>query len=444
MAAPSREHLPPAPRRARALEERRGSLVAVVAVATLGGAAGGLVGAGFRIVLSEAARLRFAALDRLRGVPWGWAVAMVAVGVAAGVARWLVARFAPDAEGSGIPAVEGIVRRGDPPDPAVILPVKFVAGAIAIGGGLALGREGPTVRMGAVVAGVLGRLFRFRPEDVRALVATGAGAGLAAAFGAPLAGALFVLEEVEQRFDFRIAAASFGATAASMAVLGAILGTAPELAIRPVATPPLGSLPVYLVFGVVTGVAGVAYVRLILGGLDLGARLGRVSPEWRAAVIGAGVGLVAWFAPDLSGNGDLVLARLLGGALPLGVVAVAFVIRFVLGPVSYAARTPGGLFWPLLVVGAAIGQLFGHLAGAALPALAPDPLAFAVVGMATFFAAIVGAPLTGAALIVEMTGLHGLLVPMLAAFAGAVAVPLLLRSPPVYEALYERRVARRQ
>lgn len=439
-----REQTPPAPLRVPAVAQARGPFMLLVGVAVVGGSLGGLVGAAFRFVLGRCEILRTHLLAQLQTHPsWGWAATMSGGALTAALARWLVGRLAPDAEGSGIPAVEGIVRREDPVDPLIILPVKFVAGAAAIGGGLALGREGPTVRMGSIIAGTLGRWLRFGPEDVRVLVAAGAGAGLAAAFGAPLAGALFVLEEVEQRFDFRVASASFGATAASMAVVQLLFGSTPELAMGTIVAPPLVSLPLFALFGVLAGAAGVLYNRLIVGGLDLSERLARISPEWRAAAIGAGVGLVAWFRPDLAGNGDVLLLGLLHGAFPLAAVGLILLIRFVIGPASYAARTPGGLFWPLLVVGAALGNAFGRLSVHWFPVLAPDPLSFTVVGMAAFFAAIVGAPLTGAALIVEMASAHALLVPMLAAFTTAVTVPLLLRSAPIYEALYERRRSRR-
>ncbi len=438
----SHEQNPPAPRRKPVLGETEG-LIVVVAAAVVAGALGGLVGAGFRLALHWAAAHRETALLWLKHRPaWGWVVTIVSGALLAGLARWMVGRFAPAAEGSGIPAVEGIVRREDAPDPLVVLPVKFIAGGMAIGGGLALGREGPTVRMAAVIGGALGKLLHLRPSDVRVLVAAGAGAGLAVAFSAPLAGAIFVLEEIEQRFDFRVAAASFGATAASMVVLQTLLGFRAELAVPGLTAPPLLSLPLFAAFGLVAGTAGVFYNRLTVSGLNAADRIGHLSTTTKAALIGGAVGVVAWFAPSLAGNGDALLHRIVNGGLAIGAIAVIFVVRFVLGPVSYSARTPGGLFWPLLVVGAALGNGFGVLSATAFPVLGLDPRAFAVVGMGTFFAAIVGAPITGAALIVEMTGGHSLLIAMLVSFAGAIPMPMLWRSPPVYEALYERRARR--
>src|SRR5262249_30245790 len=127
-------------------------------------------------------------------------------------------------------------------------------------------------------------------------------------------------------------------------------------------------------------------------------------------------------------------------ATPL-LLALLFLFRFALGPVSYASQTPGGLFAPLLVLGAQSGLLFGTAWQRWLPAAAPNPAAFAVVGMAAFFTALVRAPVTGIILVTEMTGSFPLLLPMLAACFAALAVPALLRDAPIYDSLRDRTVA---
>jgi CIC family chloride channel protein len=116
------------------------------------------------------------------------------------------------------------------------------------------------------------------------------------------------------------------------------------------------------------------------------------------------------------------------------------VLRFVLGSVSYAAATPGGLFAPLLVLGAQSGLLFGTACDRWLPFAAAQPLAFAVVGMAAFFTAVVRAPVTGIVLVTEMTASFTLLLPMLAVSFTAMAVPTLLGDPPVYDSLRRQAV----
>ena len=180
------------------------------------------------------------------------------------------------------------------------------------------------------------------------------------------------------------------------------------------------------------------YNATLLGGLAAMDRLKRWPVELRGAVIGAAVGALAWFAPGLVGGGDDVTQRALSGGAMLAPLALAFVLRFGLGAVSYAAATPGGLFAPLLVLGAQLGLLSGELCRLAFPELNLDPTPFAVVGMAAFFTGLVQAPVTGIILVIEMTASFTMLLPMIAACFAAMLVPNLLNSAPIYDALRER------
>jgi CIC family chloride channel protein len=187
--------------------------------------------------------------------------------------------------------------------------------------------------------------------------------------------------------------------------------------------------------GIVAGLLGVAYNRAILGALKAMELLRQYPAELRAAMIGAAVGLLAWFAPGLVGGGDAITQRMVAGGDGVSTLGIAFVLRFGLGPVSYAARTPGGLFAPLLVLGSQSGLLFGTLCRIWFPGYAGQPNEYAVVGLAALFAAVVRAPLTGIILAVELTGSFTLLLPMLAACFAAMLVPTLLDDPPIYDSL---------
>jgi chloride channel protein, CIC family len=164
----------------------------------------------------------------------------------------------------------------------------------------------------------------------------------------------------------------------------------------------------------------------------------RCPVEARAALIGAAVGAFAWFWPDLVGGGDRITQSVLSDAAGAGFLLAAFAFRFGLGAVSYAAAVPGGLFAPMLTLGAQLGLAFGQLCLLALPGSGIEPAPFAVVGMAAFFTGVVQAPVTGIVLVIEMTGCFTLLLPMLAAGAAAMLLPGLLRSAPIYDALRER------
>src|SRR5207248_8080444 len=158
----------------------------------------------------------------------------------------------------------------------------------------------------------------------------------------------------------------------------------------------------------------------------------------RAALIGAAAGMLAWFAPGLVGGGEALTQRTLRGTETLVLLPYLFLLRFVLGAVSYAAQTPGGLFAPMLVLGAQLGLLFGAMCRRAFPDLGIQPAAFAVVGMAAFFTGVVRAPVTGIVLVIEMTASFTMLLPMLGACFTAMLVPTLLGNLPIYDSLRPR------
>jgi chloride channel protein, CIC family len=424
--------------RSEPAEEQRG-LFPLAVLSLLAGMVSGLLGAVFRLLLDQADRLRDTLIAWAHGeMIVGFLLLVAACAVATAVAAWLVRRFSPQAEGSGIPNVELVARGELPAPPYRLVPVKFLGGLLAIGSGLALGREGPSVQMGAGTSHLLGKLFRRNEDDCKTLLAAGAGAGLATAFNAPIAGAVFVLEELLRRFDTRITIATLGASAGAIAVARVLLGDTPDFHVEPLPYPGFGTVPIHLALGVVAGLLGLAYNRVLLGTLAASERLHRWPVELRAALVGTAVGLTAWYAPDWVGGGDAITQRTLAGTETVAILPIMFLFRFALGAVSYAARTPGGLFAPMLVLGSQSGLLFGIFCHQWFPALVPQPTALAIVGMAAFFTAVVRAPVTGIILVTEMTGSLTLLLPMLSSCFAAMAVPTLLRDPPIYDSLRER------
>ena len=430
---------PPQSRSTTNRRSRFGSLLVLAVLAPIAGAASGLLGAIFRLTLENADRLRAELITRAH---YGGLIGFLLVcGGAAGavsLAAWLVRRFSPYASGSGIPHVEAALNGEVPPAPLGLIPVKFVGGVLAIGAGLALGREGPSVQMGAAIAHLVARLCRRGWADRRVLLAAGAGAGLATAFNAPIAGAVLVLEELVRRFEAHIAIAALGASAAAIAVARAVLGDAPDFTVAPLTYAGVRTWPLFVALGTVAGLAAALYNSALLRTLDAMDRLSRWPVEIRAAVIGAVVGGLAWFVPGMVGGGDDITQRTLAGGATLLMLPLAFLLRFALGAVSYAAATPGGLFAPMLVLGAQLGLFFGTLCRLAFPGTALDPIAFAVVGMAAFFTGVVQAPVTGIVLAIEMTASFPMLLPMIAACFAAMLVPNLLGSAAIYDSLRRR------
>ncbi|WP_295447079.1 H(+)/Cl(-) exchange transporter ClcA [uncultured Thiodictyon sp.] len=408
-------------------------------MAAISGVFVGEVGAAFLMVLQQADQSRDHLIDWARQWPtWGWLIPVTAAAVLVTIARWLVQRLAPEASGSGVPRVEAVMRGEVEPEQWVVLPVKFVGGSLAIGAGLALGREGPLVQMGATIGALIARVCGTAPADVRTLSAASAGAGLGVAFNAPLGGLLFVFEELTHRFETRLMVASLAACGAGLMTLRTLLGDQPVFALAPLAPPTPESLAIYLLLGAALGALGALYNRFVIRWLDWFDRFDRVPVTLRAAAVGGLVGAVAWFDPHLVGGGEPIIQGVLNGHFTLVSLATIFAVRWLLGPFSYAAGTPGGLFAPLLLVGAAFGALLGDALHPLLPELIPPTSALALVGMAAFFAAVVRAPLTGVILIVEMSANTTLIIPMLAACLTANIIPALLGSPPIYDTLRER------
>ena len=407
--------------------------------AALVGLGAGLVAAFFRLSLDGANAVRGALGEWAHVNPsWGWIFPVLFSLIGASLSVWLVRRYAPEASGSGIPHLEAVLHRYRTLDWRRVLGVKFAAGVLALGSGLALGREGPTVQMGGATGDAIALALKSRPRERRTLIAAGAGAGLAAAFNAPLSGLTFVLEEVQRDFHPIVFAAAFVAAVIADIVARLISGSDPVFAIPAYPAPPMTALPTFVVLGVAAGVLGVVFNRGLLMALTLIARLPARRVQGYALALGAVVGLVSWWSPEAVGSGHGLAEIVLAGNMALAIIPLFFLLRLALTLGSYSTGAAGGIFAPLLVLGALIGLATGQIAQFVSPALAPQPAVFAVVGMAAYFTAIVRAPLTGIVLIVEMTGNYEQMLPLLVSCFCAYAVAEMLRELPIYESLLER------
>lgn len=413
---------------------RVGDALMLIAATAVVGVLTGLLAVAFLTGLHAGTAWRLGKMAEWREAAPILGIFLTVGGVAASAAlgAWAVRRFAPKAAGSGVPYVEHILRGGGEPDHRHVLPVKFFGGLLALSSGLVLGREGPLVQMGAVIGERLGRRLKNIRGAWKALMTCGAGAGLASAFNAPVGGTIFILEEVQRRvtpLSFLLAAT---AATTGVFVQRAVFHLAPEYRTVAATTASAEAVPVFLAFGCLVGLLGVLYNRLLLAFLSWSRQLASIPIELRAAAIGATIGLIGWFEPDLTGGGDELIAAVFSG----GVTAFLLIgaVRFFLGPLSYTAGTPGGLFAPIITIGALCGAAFGHWQHDAWP-VGAEPAAFAVAGMAAFFTATVRAPLTGIVICLEMTGAYGVFFPLLATCLGAYLVPTLLRNEPIYDAL---------
>jgi chloride channel protein, CIC family len=403
------------------------------------GLVAGLIASLFRVALQAAELHRIAWLHALPR----WEALFVALalgGIGGGIGLWLVRRFAPETAGSGIPHLKSVVLGEKEMNWRRVLPIKFLAGLSGIGGGLALGREGPTIQMGGATGLMVSSWFRVVRGDGerRALISAGAGAGLAAAFNAPLAGVVFVLEELHGAFTPVIFVAAFLASVTADVVCRVVTGDTPVFALHGMLPPSLSSLPVAIVLGALAGLGGVAFNRCLLGSLDLFDRFRRYPPFLTGAAAGLVVGFAAWIYPEVSGSGALLAERAFTGEIALRWILVLVAARFFLTMVSYGSGAAGGIFAPLLVIGALGGLGVGIVAHALIPSWVAHPEVFAVLGMGALLTAIVRAPLTGIVLMIELTGEYNFMLPLLVSCFAAYGVAEALRDRPIYEALRER------
>jgi len=224
------------------------ALPVLALIALLGGTLVVGVGVVFCYVLQLADRWRDVVIIWAQQWPqWGWLIPVTSAAALVMLARWLVQRFAPVASGSGVQHVEAVMQGEAEPAPVAVLPVKFIGGTLAIGSGLALGREGPTVQMGATLGALVARVFAFAVEDVRRMQSAAAGVGLAVAFNAPMGGVVFVFEELSRRFESRLMVATLAACGAAMAVARALLGDHPGFLVTASMPPVPVHLAVYLI-----------------------------------------------------------------------------------------------------------------------------------------------------------------------------------------------------
>lgn len=412
----------------------------ICGTAVLAGAVIGLIGGAFRWCLQAAEALRADLVEWAQRLPGpGWLIPIAAVAACATVAA-LIARWEPLAAGSGIPHVEAVFLGEARPAHLRVLPARFVGGVLAIGSGMVLGREGPTVHMGAAVGAEAARRTRLPALEARMMQTALGGAGLAVAFNAPLAGVLFTLEEVTKSFRVRTVLATALAAATAVGCSRLLLGDHPDFAVGTVKSPDVAWLPLFIVFGLLTGCLGAAYNVAVLWLSDHIGAISRIPAPMKATAIGAVVGLALSVAPLTVGDGDALTQMILGGhQFVLLAAAGLLAARFFSGPLSYSATVPGGLFAPLLAVGALWGVLFLGCFDAVWPEdVTSLAIPMALVGMAAFFAASIRAPLTGIVIVLEMTAATSVAVPMLAACAAAVLAANAVGSAPIYDSLRAR------
>jgi len=344
----------------------------------------------------------------------------------------LVYRFAREARGHGVPEVMvAVARNGGRIRPQVAV-VKAIASALCIGGGGSVGREGPIVQIGSALGSSLGQLVRLDERRIKLLVACGAAGGIAATFNAPLAGVFFAMELILRQW----AAESFGMVVLSSvtaSVIGrSILGNHPFLTLPTFQVDHIVQYPLFAVLGLVAGLVGVAFSRVLYAIEDVCDWAWR-GPEWlRPAVGGVLLGGLLLALPEMYGVGYPVLGRAVAGGY-----GVAFLIALLVGKLAACSLTigiggSGGVFAPSLFCGAMTGAVFGNVVHAALPGTGGSLGAYALVGMGAVFAGAARAPITAVVILFELTGEYTIILPLMLAIVLATGISHLVSPDTVY------------
>lgn len=414
---------------------RRRTLILAATVGVLAGLSAVL----FRLAVEATETWRDQATHSLWEGHHGVGLAVMLLGGAAlgALSSWITQRCCPEAAGSGIPHVKAVLVTGRHLRSWRLMATKVGAGLLSLGAGMSLGREGPTVHIGASAAEAFSGLTHLPGRVRRSLIAAGAGAGLAAAFNAPLAGFLFIMEELRRDLSRGTYGTALVASLASVSVTRLLLGyesifTLPDpLPLR------LTSLPALVAVGLLAAPVGLAFNTLLLRST---ARPG--NRLLRGAAAGALCGVLALLLPQATGGGNSLTGTLLEGndaaTLVWSHLLLLLIVKLLFTVLCYASGVPGGFFAPLLTMGAVLGALTSVALQTVMPTITPSPERLAVVGMAAVLTASVRAPLTGVVLIVEMTGQYHTLFSLLLASLVAYAACETARSEPIYEALLER------
>jgi chloride channel protein, CIC family len=349
---------------------------------------------------------------------------------------YLLWRFFPEARGSGIPQTKAALFARDGKITLRTVLGKFFCTAGTIASGIPLGREGPSVQIGAGIASVLGRWLGLPPEKVKKLIPVGAAAAIAAAFNTPLAAVLFSLEEVMGDLQSTVIGAVVLASATAWVVLHVFLGNHPLFdkvpqyqIVGPV------DYAIYPILGVAGGLVSAAFARLLLVQRSFFIRLPRKFGWSYPLAGGLMVGIMALFVPQVLGVGYNFVSQGISNNLALKFMLILLVLKLFSVTTSFASGSAGGIFGPALFLGAMTGGAVGTIAHHFFPLSTAAPGAYALVGMGAVFAGVIRTPMTSVLMIFEMTQDYAILVPLMIANMVSLFVASRLQHESVYEAI---------
>lgn len=395
----------------------------------------------FRYLLAGSEILRPVIYHNLREAmadgQWQWlALYILSFIIIAYLLKLIVARE-PMCTGSGIPQIKGILQGDMSMRWFSVLWSKIIGGVLAIGAGMSLGREGPSVQIGACVGQGLSQTSRRTGFESRILMTAGAGAGLAAAFNAPLAGVIFGLEEMQKTISPALLLTGITASITAATVTEVVFGMSPVFSMGYLLPLPLNLFDVLVAAGIAIGLLGRLFNIALAYSLNTYSRLG-LSGMKKPLVPLVLAGILGFVLPEILGGGNLLVDSLVVTDYTIGFLCLLFVGKFLFTMICFGSGVPGGIFLPMLVLGAAGGAVLAKLLVLAglLPAMYYADII--VFGMAAYFSSVVKSPVTGSILILEMTGSFQHMLALLVVSLTAYVISDLTGGRPVYDELLDR------
>lgn len=401
------------------------------------GLIGGFIVLLYRVALTFAGNWLIKILSYIKGNPFRcvvWFLILMAL-------AWIVGRLVkwePMISGSGIPQVEGEVSGRLSQNWKRVLPAKFAGGFLCMLGGLSLGREGPSIQLGAMAGQGISRALGRGKREEKFLMTCGASAGLSAAFHAPLAGMMFAVEEIHKTFSIPILLPVMTASVTADYIASHILGLDPVFHFQITEYLPQNYYWLLILLGILVGVSGVFYNWGMLKAQELYRKIPFLKETGRLLIAFLTAGVLGLVMPSVLGSGSGLIVSLTKGEMVLGMVVLTLIAKFLFSAVSFGSGAPGGIFFPLLILGALLGAVFA-MTGAEFFGLDPVYINnFVLLGMTGFFTAIVRAPLTGIILLFEMSGSISQMLSLSIVSVTAYIVATLMRSEPIYDSLLKR------
>ena len=410
--------------------------IKLIIEAILIGLFSGLVVSLYRFGLDNSENILFSTLKYIQG-DFLLTIAWFAILALMGFITALLMKWDPDSLGSGIPIVMGEVKGYFDVCWWKTLIAKFLGGTLTSLGGLSLGREGPSVQLGAMAAKGVSKYLPNSKTDEKRLLVCGSGAGLAATFSAPLAGFIFTLEEINKGFDRSIVIVGLVSAVVADLVSKIFFGQSPIFPFTSLNLP-LKYFYLLIILGIIVGILGYIYNVGMIKASEMWERLSFLPLEVKYVIVFLITGAVGLILPNVLGGGYSMMHLIEYTLPPLSVLIILLIGKYLLLIFCFGSSAPGGIFYPVLVIGAYIGAIFSAIV---IPIFGLNPMIaykFIMISMAAMFASSVRTPITAVVLIAEMTGVTNSLVAMIVVTILAYIIPTILGNEPIYETLLMR------